>query len=65
MMHMRTDLAAFSRDVREIAVRSLAVLTGSFVFHKVQTNSESHPMAPGEGGVLLPKLATDLHLVPR
>jgi hypothetical protein len=63
-MHMCTDLAAFSWDVREIAVRSLAGVTGSFVFHKVQTNSESHSAAPG-GGVLLPKLATDLRLFPR
>jgi len=62
-MHMRTDLAAFSRDASEIAVRSLAGVTVSSVLHKVQTKFESHPVAPG--GVLLPKLATDLHLVPR
>jgi len=46
MMLMRTDLAAFNRDVREIAVRSLAGVTDPPVLHKVQTKYESHPVAP-------------------
>ena len=49
MMHMRTDLAAFSRDVREIAVRSLARITGCPVLDEVQTKFQSHPVAPGGG----------------